>query len=371
MVDQASAPAARQVGSVSIKVIGVGGGGSNAVTRMYREPIPEVQYIAANTDHQALSRSDVPTRLRIGDKTARGLGVGGEPAKGRDCADESRDEVRQVLQGADLVFVAAGMGGGTGTGAAPVVAEIARDLGALTVGVVTRPFRFEGGRRAKQAEEGIAKLQSAVDTLIVVPNDRLIELATDGLTMAGSFKLADDVLRQGIQAIAELILVPGEINLDFADVKTVMKSAGRAWMAIGRGTGPGRAIQAAEQAIASPLLEVSIDGAKGIIFNVTGGQDLTLSEVHDASEVITRYADPEANIIFGAAYDSSMENEVKLTVIATGFPGSTGDGYRSGPSREALREALTRTEAMDLPPFLRTNAAARRRFADGASLSKN
>jgi len=368
MVDSLGAPAGGNVGQVSIKVVGCGGGGSNAVTRMYRDPIPEVEYINLNSDHQALTRSEVPTRLRIGDRTARGLGVGGDIAKGRECAEESRDEIRAILQGSDLVFIAAGMGGGTGTGSAPVVAEVAREIGALSVGVVTKPFAFEGNRRMSQAQDGITKLQNIVDTLIVIPNDRLLAMATERLSMEMSFRMADDVLRQGIQAIAELILIPGEINLDFADVKAIMKNAGPAWMAIGRGAGPDRAVMAAETAIASPLLEVSIEGAKGIIFNITGGQDLTLAEVNEASEVISRVADPDANIIFGTVLDPRMENEVKLTVIATGFPNAQAASHEL-TMKAALSEAMTSEESLNMPPFLRHNpaAAARRRLLNGAA----
>ena len=351
------------IGQVTIKVVGVGGGGSNAVSRMHRDPIAEVEYIAINTDHQALARCEAPTRLRVGDKSARGLGVGGDPDKGRECAEESREELRAILQGADLVFVAAGMGGGTGTGAAPVVAEVARETGALTVGVVTKPFGFEGNRRMRQAQDGIAKLQSVVDTLIVIPNDRLVAMATERLSMEMSFRMADDVLQQGVQAIAELILLPGEINLDFADVKAIMKNAGPAWMAIGHGTGPERAIMAAESAIASPLLEVSIDGAKGIIFNITGGQDLTLQEVNEASEVLHRVADPEANIIFGTTQDQKMENEVKMTVIATGFSSAQAEDARQ-VAKEAVQAALTSGQNLDIPPFLRHQLGARGRMAN-------
>jgi cell division protein FtsZ len=334
---------------------------------MFRDPVPEVEYVTLNTDHQALLRSEVPTRLRIGDHTARGLGVGGDPEKGRECAEESREEIKAILQGSDLVFIAAGMGGGTGTGSAPIVAEVGRESGALTVGVVTKPFAFEGNRRMKQALDGISKLEGIVDTLIVIPNDRLLAMATERLSMEMSFRMADDVLRQAIQAIAELIVVPGEINLDFADVKAIMKNAGPAWLAIGRGSGPDRAVMAAEAAIASPLLEVSVSGAKGIIFNITGGQDLTLQEVNEASEVIQRVADSEANIIFGQAYDPKMENEVKLTLIATGFESAQAEP-REQAMKAALAEALTNEESLELPPFLRHHpSTARRRLANGAA----
>jgi cell division protein FtsZ len=350
------------VGTANIKVVGVGGGGQNAVNRMYRERVPEVEYISVNTDSQALDASDVPIRLRVGDQTARGLGVGGDPAKGRQCHEEDRDEIREVLKGADLVFVAAGMGGGTGTGGAPVVAEVAQDLGALTVGVVTKPFAFEGAVRKRKALEGIELLRAQVDTLIVIPNDRLLAISDEQLTMDRAFKLADDVLAQGIRSIAELILVPGEINLDFADVRAVMDNAGPAWMAIGKGTGENRAIEAAHNAINSPLLEVEIAGAKGVIFNITGGSDLTLEEVQRASEVIASTVHPDANIIFGTVTDPKMENEVKLAIIATGFPvvGEVEEEIES-----VARMALEDPASMAIPPFLRHHPAARTRYRNG------
>lgn len=317
MLDQKTQSA--DIGAAKIKVVGVGGGGSNAVSRMYRDRIPEVDYIIVNTDAQALSRSEMPVVVRVGDQTARGLGVGGDPERGRQCMEEDRDQIREMLEGADLVFVAAGMGGGSGTGGAPVVAEVAREVGALTVGVVTKPFKFEGNRRMKQADEGIALLTEVADTLIVVPNERLRTAGSEPMTMDTAFRMADDVLRQGVQSIAELILVPGEINLDFADVRSVMKSAGPAWMAIGHGQGEDRAMQAAEAALSSPMLEVSIEGATGVIFNISGGRDLTLDEVNTASEIISSKVDPDANIIFGMVTDPQIQNEVTITVIATGF----------------------------------------------------
>lgn len=344
------------IGVAKIKVVGVGGGGSNAVSRMYRDRMAEVEYLTVNTDAQALVRSDVPVRLRIGDETARGLGVGGDPEKGQACAEESRDEVREVLEGADMVFIAAGMGGGTGTGAAPIVAETAREMGALTVGVVTQPFAFEGRRRMKHAEEGIARLKDKVDTLITIPNDRLLIICDEQVTMEAGFRMADDILRQGVQSIAELVTVAGEINLDFADIKAVMSNAGPAWMAIGSGSGENRAIDAAEEAIQSPLLDVSLEGARGVIFNITGGSDLTINEVHQASEVISQVVDPEANIIFGMVTDMKMENEVKLTIIATGF--SAEDGSISMADAEAMTAEVG---DLDIPPFLRHHPAARRR----------
>ena len=350
-----------KVGTANIKVVGVGGGGSNAVSRMYRDRIPEVEYITINTDAQALIMSDVPIKIRVGDQTARGLGVGGDPEIGRVCAEEDRDDIRDALQGADMVFIAAGMGGGSGTGGSAVVADVAKELGALTVGVVTKPFGFEGNRRRRQAEEGIIALAEYVDTLIVIPNDRLLIMSDADHSMEMAFKLADDVLRQGVQSIAELILVPGEINLDFADVKAVMNNAGPAWMAIGTGSGPDRAVMAAEAAIDSPLLEVSMEGAQGVIFNVTGGSDLTLAEVFQASEIISKMVDPEANIIFGMVTDPKMENEVKLTLIATGFPSDELNTEREEEAKAALSEIINDEERMSLPPFLRHHPSARRR----------
>ena len=319
MLDQRKMNAG-DIGTAKIKVVGVGGGGSNAVTRMYRDRIPEVDYFIVNTDVQALARSEMPVVVRVGDQTARGLGVGGDPERGRQCMEEDRDKIRELLDGADLVFVAAGMGGGSGTGGAPVVAEVARELGALTVGVVTKPFKFEGARRMRQADEGIARLTEVADTLIVVPNERLRSANTGPMTMDVAFRMADDVLRQGVQSIAELILVPGESNLDFADVRSVMRGAGPAWMAIGHGEGEDRATKAAEAALSSPMLEVSIEGAKGVIFNISGGRDLTLDEVNTASEIISSKVDPDANIIFGMITDPQVQNELTITVIATGFP---------------------------------------------------
>jgi cell division protein FtsZ len=302
-----------------IKVIGVGGGGSNAVNRMIQAGVKGVDFIAVNTDAQALLRSEAPTRIRIGDKLTKGLGSGGNPEIGRRAADESSEELFEVLKGADMVFITAGMGGGTGTGASPVIAQIAREIGALTVGVVTKPFTFEGSRRRITAEEGIAALKDQVDTVIVIPNDRLLQIADKKTTLQEAFRIADDVLRQGIQGISDLIMEPGLINLDFADVKSIMSMAGSALMAIGRGTGDNRCIDAARQAIESPLLEISIEGAKGVIFNVTGGPDLGMLEVHEAATVIQQAADPDANIIFGAVIDPEMGSDVKITLIATGF----------------------------------------------------
>ena len=305
--------------AASIRVIGVGGAGSNAVNRMIDEGIRGVDFIAVNTDNQALSLSNAPVRVRIGDKLTRGLGAGGFPDQGEKAATESLDEIHSVLQGADMVFVTAGMGGGTGTGAAPVVAQVARELGALTIGVVTRPFHFEGSKRAASAERGIEQLQQHVDTLIIIPNDRLLDITNKRMPLHESFQLADDVLRQGIQGITELITIPGLINLDFADVKTIMTQGGAALMAVGRGTGEDRARIAAEQAISSRLLDVAIDGAQGVLFNITGGTTLSLYEVNQAAEVIRETIHPEANVIFGAVVDEALGDEIRITVIATRF----------------------------------------------------
>ena len=303
-----------------IKVVGVGGGGCNAVNRMIQEHIFGVQFIAVNTDAQQLMHSDAPTKIRIGDKLTRGLGVGGDPTIGLRAAEESREELREAIRGADMVFVTAGMGGGTGTGAAPVLAEVAKQEGALTIGVVTKPFSFEGSRRLKQAEAGIQALREKVDTLIVIPNDRLLTMCDKRVTVQEAFKAADDVLRQGIRGISEIITRPGEVNLDFNDVRKVMSDAGPALMAIGHGSGENRAVEAARQAIQSPLLDVSINGARGVLFNVTGPRDLMLHELNQAAQVIADVVDSDAEIIFGTVVDETMGDEVKITVIATGFP---------------------------------------------------
>lgn len=302
-----------------IKVIGVGGGGGNAVNRMINEGLGGVEFIAVNTDNQALMLSKAKTRVRIGDKLTRGLGAGGNPEIGRKAAEESSEDLLEVLRGADMVFVACGMGGGTGTGASPVIAQIAKELGALTIGVVTRPFTFEGTKRGQMAKAGIETLAAQVDTLIVIPNDRLLQIADKRSTLQQAFSLADDVLRQGIQGISELITVPGLINLDFADVRTIMSEGGAALMAVGRANGDDRARQAAEMAITSGLLDVTIDGARGILFSITGGSDLTLFEVNEAAAIIKDSAHPDCNLIFGAHIDESLGDEVHITVIATGF----------------------------------------------------
>src|SRR5512143_1896121 len=317
-----------------IKVVGVGGGGSNAVNRMIDEGMSGVECIAVNTDAQALLLSNAPKRVRIGDKGTRGLGAGGNPDIGQKAAEESGEDLYDVVRGADMVFIAAGLGGGTGTGAAPIVAKAARDNGALTIGVVTRPFTFEGARRQQNAEAGMNKLKEQVDTLIVIPNDRLLQMVDKRVSLQDSFRLADDVLRQGIQGISELITVPGLINLDFADVKTIMSEGGAALMAVGRASGEDRARLAAEQAISSKLLDITIDGARGILFNVTGGPSMTLFEVNEAAAIIKETAHPDVNLIFGAVIDPNLTDEVRITVIATGFDRA---GVRPGTVERPVR----------------------------------
>lgn len=303
----------------NIKVIGVGGGGGNAVNRMIDEGMGGVDFIAVNTDSQALLLSKAKTRVRIGDKLTRGLGAGGNPDVGKKAAEESADEIYEVLRGSDMVFITCGMGGGTGTGAAPIVAQAARELGALTIGVVTRPFTFEGARRIQSSEAGIEALKGQVDTLIVIPNDRLLQIVDKRSSLQEAFTMADDVLRQGIQGISELITIPGLINLDFNDVRAIMSEGGAALMAVGRASGEGRARAASEAAISSNLLDVTIDGARGILFNVTGGPDMSLFEVNEAAAIIKETAHPDVNLIFGAVIDENMGDEVRITVIATGF----------------------------------------------------
>jgi cell division protein FtsZ len=354
-----------------IKVIGVGGGGCNAVNRMVNAKITGVDFVGINTDAQALMLCDAETRIRIGDRISRGLGVGGDPEGGRAAAEESRDELKDALQGTDMVFITAGMGGGTGTGAAPIVAQVAKGIGALTVAVVTRPFGFEGSKRRGNADQGIRALQDEVDTLIVIPNDRLLAVCDQKATIKESFVMADDVLRQGIQGISELITVPGDINLDFADVRRIMQDAGPALMAIGRGTGENRAVEAAQAAIASPLLDVSIQGARGVIFNVTNSGGMGLHELNMAAQVIAEVVDPECEIIFGTATDPELGDEVKITLIATGFaaqetysrreeyvPAYAGNGDDE-ELRRMRQEALENQDDTDLPTFLRRPVSIR------------
>ena len=357
-----------------IKVIGVGGGGSNAVNRMIMERMSGVQFVAVNTDAQALAASPAEIKIRIGDKLTKGLGVGGDPGRGLRAAEESRDELLEAVRGSEMVFVTAGMGGGTGTGASPIVAEVAKEAGALTIGVVTKPFGFEGRRRVAQAEEGIQRLQEKVDTLIVIPNDRLLEACDEKATVEEAFRIADDILLQGIQGISEIITLPGEINLDFADVRKIMSEAGPALMAIGRAGGPDRAAEAARMAIESPLLDIAIDGAKGVLFNITGSRNLGLHELNAAAQIIADVVDPDAEIIFGTASDPSLGDEVKITVIATGF--ARPMAVRNPIPEEYRREAPDAAPAPDgaepvqlhaapdmndteLPTFLRRTVTAR------------
>ncbi|NLF26535.1 MAG: cell division protein FtsZ, partial [Clostridiales bacterium] len=302
-----------------IKVIGVGGAGTNAVNRMVDSGLQGVDFIAINTDKQALSMSKAPTRIQIGEKLTKGLGAGANPDVGKHAAEESKEEIGNIVKGSDLVFVTCGMGGGTGTGAAPVIAQFARDMGILTIGVVSKPFLFEGRQRMKNAEVGIERLKANVDTLVVVPNDRLLSVVTKGTTMTEAFRIADDTLRQGIQGISDLIAVPNLINLDFADVRTVMEARGLAHMGIGIGKGENRMVDAAKQAVASPMLETSINGARAVLINITGGPDTSIIDINEAAQLITQAADPEANIIFGAGIDEELDDEVRITVIATGF----------------------------------------------------
>lgn len=361
-----------------IKVVGVGGGGCNAVNRMVEEGMPGIEFIAVNTDGQALLTSKADTKVRIGDKLTRGMGSGGDPEIGRKAAEESAEELYEVLRGADMVFVTAGIGGGTGTGAAPIVSQIAREVKALTIGVVTRPFTFEGARRNQAADGGIARLKDHVDTLIVIPNDRLLQVVEKRSSLNDAFRVADDVLRQGISGISELITIPGLINLDFADVRTIMSEGGAALMAIGEAAGENRAQVAAEAAITSNLLDITIDGARGILFNVTGGPDLSLFEVNTAAAIIKETAHPDVNLIFGAVIDPDMEDKIRITVIATGFDrkGMPRRMLRTNPrvqplanpltqgqvepashamheDEEQLQPAVFNTEDLDIPTFLR------------------
>jgi cell division protein FtsZ len=339
-----------------IKVAGVGGGGTNAVNRMVDAGLTGVEFIAVNTDAQALMMCDADVKLHIGSTATRGLGAGADPAVGLAAATESRDELKEALKGADMVFVTAGEGGGTGTGGAPVLAELARELGALTVGVVTKPFAFEGRKRAQQADMGIQNLRDRVDTLIVIENDRLLQVVEKRTSVVDAFRMADDVLRQGVQGITDLITVPGLVNLDFADVKTIMRDAGSALMGIGAASGDNRAAEAARAAVSSPLLETSIEGATGILLNITGGPEIGLFEVNEAAEVVTSAADQNANVIFGAVIDDALGDEVRVTVIATGF----GPSRRRRRREEALEAPVPAStgfempdEALDVPAFLR------------------
>ncbi len=363
-----------------IKVVGVGGAGCNAVNRMIKEGIQGIEFIAVNTDGQALLQSNATTRVRIGDKSTRGLGAGGVPEMGKKAAEESAEELYSVLNGSDMVFVTAGMGGGTGTGAAPIISTIAKEANALTIGVVTRPFTFEGSKRMQAAESGINNLKKVADTLIVIPNDRLLQIVDKRSSLQDAFKVADDVLRQGIQGISELITVPGLINLDFADVRTIMSEGGAALMAVGRASGEDRARKAAEMAISSDLLDITIDGAHGILFNITGGESLTLFEVNQAAAIIKETAHPDVNLIFGAVIDPSLGDEIHLTVIATGFDSSSmrnrlnqsrfssvinkanadsGNGNPSGDSKSVERRLTDiasqsyNSDEIEVPTFLR------------------
>jgi len=342
-----------------IKVIGCGGGGCNAVTRMVRENIRGVEFIAMNTDAQHLAVTEAPTRIQLGEKNTRGLGAGGDNRMGQKAAEESLDDIRQVVAGADMVFVTAGMGGGTGTGSAPVVAEMAKSVGALTIAIVTKPFGFEGAHRSRVAEEGIAELMPRVDTLVIIPNDRLFEICDSKTGVDGAFQLADEVLCNGVQAIAEVITVPGLINLDFADVRSVMKDAGPAWMSIGKGGGgPNRAVEAAKQALTSPLLDVTVDGSKGVIFNITGDSSLTLYEVNAAADVVRKAVDPDANVIFGVSIDENLGREVRMTLIATGF--ATKEGMAGAAREREIYRQLRNLKSEDelaIPAFMRNRGA--------------
>jgi len=344
-----------------IKVIGVGGGGCNAVDRMVRGGVEGVEFIAVNTDAQDLMKVRVPLRVQIGEKLTKGLGVGGDFEMGRKSAEESRDTLAELISGTDLLFITAGMGGGTGTGAAPVVAELGKQAKALTIAIVTKPFTFEGSVRHQKAEVGISELVEKVDTLIIIPNDRLLTICDYRVSVEQAFAMADEVLWNGVKGISELITVPGVINLDFADVKTVMSEAGPAWMGIGRGSGPNRAIEAAKAAISSPLLDTSIEGAKGVLLNFTGGDSLSISEVNEAAELIRQSVDSDANIIFGVAHDPDMDDEIKVTIIATGFAGGR---KMYAPREEEIRQllkSLKEEDKLDVPAFMRHPLPPRRR----------
>lgn len=344
-----------------IKVIGVGGGGSNAVNRMIEHGVKGVEFIAVNTDSQALNLSKAETKLQIGKKLTRGLGAGANPEIGKKAAEESKEQIEEALKGADMVFVTAGMGGGTGTGAAPVIAEIAKEIGALTVGVVTKPFTFEGRKRSLQAVNGIATFKDKVDTLIVIPNDRLLEIVDKNTPMLEAFREADNVLRQGVQGISDLIAVPGLINLDFADVKTIMTEKGTALMGIGVATGENRAAEAAKKAISSPLLETSIDGAKGVLMNITGGANLSLYEVNEAADIVSSASDQDVNMIFGSVINEELKEEILVTVIATGFDEKEDSQKKPGP-RQPFQQ---RTQSFAMPNKEEADDDSRKKF--GAS----
>jgi cell division protein FtsZ len=357
--------AAAPYGTAVIKVLGIGGGGCNAVNRMYREKIPGVEYYGINTDAQHLFRCEIPHRVAIGQNMTRGLGVGGHPELGRQAAEESRDELKKLVSGADMLFLAAGMGGGTGTGAIPLIAQLAKESGALTVAVVSKPFAFEVSARRKNADDGLARLKDFVDTMIVIPNDRLLDLGRENqenFTWQDALHMADSVLHQGIQSIAEVVTVPGEINVDFADVKSILHDAGPAWLAMGKGKGEHRAIEAAKQASKSPLLDIAIEGAKRILFVITGGNNLTLREVQQAADVIQDLADPEANIIFGTARDPKLDDEVKITLVAASFPVfPDGAAERDENLEKLLRDVLPEEEELDVPSFIRRGENQRKR----------
>jgi cell division protein FtsZ len=343
----------------NIRVIGVGGGGNNAINRMIEAGLKGVEFIAVNTDAQSLYLSKAEKKIQVGEKLTKGLGAGADPDVGKKAAEETADEIKRALQGADMVFVTAGMGGGTGTGGAPVIARISREIGALTVGVVTRPFSFEGRKRNQQAEAGIQGLREEVDSLITIPNDRLLQVVDKHTGFNDAFKIADDILRQGVQGISDLIAVPGVINCDFADVQTIMQNTGSALMGIGTANGENRAAEAARMAISSPLLETSIEGAKGVLFNISGGSNLTLFEINEAAEIIHQAADLEANIIFGANIDDSLDDEVRVTVIATGFATARTQQLSESHSSTQPRRGMDSPPSfmdkgdLDIPPFLR------------------
>ena len=338
-----------------IKVIGCGGAGNNAVNRMIEAGLQGVEFVALNTDKQALLLSQAEHTIQIGEKITKGLGAGANPEIGQRSAEESKDEIYKVLEGADMVFITAGMGGGTGTGAAPIVASIAKELGILTVGVVTKPFTFEGRKRMTQAEKGVEELKSKVDTLVTIPNDRLLQVVEKKTSLGDAFKIADDVLLQGVQGISDLIAVPGLINLDFADVKTIMENTGLAHMGIGRSSGENRATEAAQEAIESPLLETSIQGAKGVLLNITGGSQLGLFEVNEAAELVANAADPDVNLIFGAVIDESLQDDIKITVIATGFENINAKSFDEVAATIDKSSRHLNNKDLDIPTFLRKN----------------